>query len=83
MAPDLADHVTGELHKEANILKERRKVKEERRTSRASDKSGGGNAGGSGGGDGGGKPKHEKELQSKVDKQASEIKKLQEALAKK
>jgi hypothetical protein len=84
MAPDLADHVTGELHKEANILKERRKVKEERRTSRAGDKSGGGGkAASSGGGDGGGKPQHEKELQSKVDKQASEIKKLQEELRKK
>jgi len=74
MAPALADHVTSELHKEAAILKEKRKVKEERKASRASE----GTSRPSGG-----KPERERELQSKLDKQSAELKKLQDEIAKK
>ena len=59
-AQALLDHVTKELHREANVLKERRKMREKRLASRGGGK---GNVSAS-------------SLQSTIDKQANEIKKL-------
>ena len=67
VCPDLQDHINQELHREANVLKEKRKVREERLMSRGS---------GSGGGAGGGH-----DLQRKVETQAAELKRLQARLA--
>ena len=67
VAPVLQDHITEELHKESAILKERRKLREERATARGSS----GQAGGKG----------DKNMQSKVDSQAARIKQLEASLA--
>ena len=69
IAPALLSHVTEELHKEAAVLKERRKLREERASSRAT---------GSGGGPS--KPAAAA-LQSTVDKQKAEIAKLRAEIA--
>jgi hypothetical protein len=66
VSPDLSDHITEQLHKEAAAMKERRKLKEERQASRAP---GGGGAGGSSSAAAQG-------LQQKVNAQAAEIRRL-------
>ena len=63
VSPELQEHINSELHREAAIMKERRKVGEERMLSR-----------GGGGGSGGGKA----DLQKKIQQQAAELKKLQQ-----
>ena len=68
ISPDLLEYVTDEQHKEAAVMKERRKLRDERALARGS------GGGGGGGGDSGGT--RAKELQSLVDKQKSEISKL-------
>ncbi len=35
MSPELREHISGELHKESGIMKERRKLREERRLANA------------------------------------------------
>ena len=67
--PALQEHITIELHKEATLLKEKRKLKEERNASRAGPS-------GIKGGD-----SASKGLQSKLDAQANQIKKLEEKVA--
>ena len=74
VSPLLVHHVSEELHREAAVLKERRKLREERATARGA--SGRAGDGGGGGGKGGAAA-----LQSRVDKQQDEIKKLREQLA--
>ncbi|CAK0814155.1 unnamed protein product [Prorocentrum cordatum] len=69
ISPALSSYVADELQKEASVLKERRKVREERSTARR------GGAGGSGGHD------NSAGLQSRADKLASENKFLKEKLA--
>ncbi|CAK0841243.1 unnamed protein product, partial [Prorocentrum cordatum] len=67
VCPTLVEHIQAELHKEATLMKEKRKLREERMLSRGQ---------GSGGGGGGGN----KALQDKVAAQAAEISKLQAKL---
>ncbi|CAK0837915.1 unnamed protein product, partial [Prorocentrum cordatum] len=69
ISPALSSYVADELHKKASVLKEGRKVREERSTARR------GGAGGSGGHD------NSAGLQSRADKLASENKFLKEKLA--
>ncbi|CAK0806130.1 unnamed protein product, partial [Prorocentrum cordatum] len=69
ISPALSSYVAAELHKDAIVLKERRKVREERSTARR------GGAGGSGGHD------NSAGLQSRADKLASENKSVKEKLA--
>ncbi|CAK0822814.1 unnamed protein product, partial [Prorocentrum cordatum] len=73
ISPKLLAFVTDELHKESLVLKERRKLKEERMASRGDDAHGGG-----GGGDGRARLSG---MQSTVDRQKSEIEKLKKQLA--
>ncbi|CAK0823299.1 unnamed protein product, partial [Prorocentrum cordatum] len=68
VAPELQRHITEELHKEAAILKERRKLRDERATARGP----GGGALGSGGAPAA--------LESKIKNQADEIERLQARL---
>ena len=70
VSPLLSEHISAELHREAVSLKERRKLREERRSSQ-------GKASGSGGGGGGDGNKGD---QSRLDRLASENKKLKEQL---
>ncbi|CAK0881152.1 unnamed protein product [Prorocentrum cordatum] len=72
ISPKLLTFVTDELHKESLVLKERRKLKEERMASRGDDAHGGG-----GGGDGRARLSG---MQSTVDRQKSEIEKLKKQL---
>ena len=62
VAPELQEHINQELHREATILKEKRKVREERSLAR----------GGSSG-----KDSQNKELQKKVNQQAEQLRRLQ------
>ena len=70
VCPVLQDHITAELHKEAQIMKEKRKLKEERAASR-----------GGGGASASGKGSELAKLQSRIDAQAATIKKLESQLA--
>eukprot|EP00959_Pyramimonas_sp_CCMP1952_P164476 3438630-Pyramimonas_sp.AAC.1 len=72
VSPELQEHINSELHREASILKEKRKVREERALARG---------GGGGGGGGGAGASSKAELQKKVQQQAAELKKLQSAAA--
>jgi hypothetical protein len=71
ISPSLLEYVTDEQHKEAAVMKERRKLRDERALARGS------GGGGGGGGDAGGT--RARELQSMVDKQKAEISKLKAA----
>ena len=71
IAPALLEHVSEQNHKEAAVLKERRKLREERGTARAA---AGVGATGRAGVDA-------SALQSTIDKQKNEIRKLKEQLA--
>ena len=71
VSPLLSEHISAELHREAVSLRERRKLREERRSSQ-------GKASGSGGGGGGGDGN--KGDQSRIDRLASENNKLKEQL---
>ena len=64
ISPALLSHVTDEQHKEAAVMKEKRKLKEERALNRSS------------GGGGEGSADRSRQLQSLVDKQKAEIAKL-------
>ncbi|CAK0817405.1 unnamed protein product, partial [Prorocentrum cordatum] len=67
VSPALVDHINQEMHREAQILKERRNAKEERLLSR-------GGGGGGGSGSGGSKA----ELHKKIQQQAAELKRFQD-----
>ena len=69
VSPALSEYIADELHKESTVLKERRKIREERQAGRHPPGKGRGHEG-----DGGGAPNAA--LQSKCDKQAAEIKRL-------
>eukprot|EP00959_Pyramimonas_sp_CCMP1952_P208266 4356664-Pyramimonas_sp.AAC.1 len=56
VSPELQEHINSELHREASILKEKRKVREERALARG---------GGGGGGGGGAGASSKAELQKK------------------
>ena len=64
VAPELQDHVTKELHKEAQVMKERRKLREERALTRTGSSSTGG---------------QDKNLQSRLDRANNRIKELEKA----
>ena len=66
VAPELLDHITQELHTEAAILKEKRKFREERQSSR---------------GGPGAKGEQDRAMQGKLDKAAAKIKELESKLA--
>ena len=60
VCPELSDHITAELHKEASVMKERRKLRDERRISRGAQSSEAA-------------PSDSKKLQQKINQQAQEI----------
>ena len=65
VSPALQEHINSELHREAAILKEKRKVREERALARGHGSAGSGGS--------------KADLQKKVQQQAAELKRLQEA----
>ena len=68
IAPTLTSHISEELHREATILKERRKLREERQSNRTRESPAGG----------GGRGGLSAEAQSKIDRLTAENKKLKE-----
>ena len=67
VCPELSDHITAELHKEATVMKERRKLRDERRIAHNARESDGSQRG----------------LQKKINNQQDEIKQLQNQLKQK
>ena len=71
VAPDLQSHISDELHRESAVLKERRKLREERLAARGLPPAGGGGGGGSA---------SAAALEVKIKQQAAELTRLQAKL---